>query len=499
MKCICLVFTTLLVSFVVCNAQKINLTTSEEANDPKDGSFQLIDADSSFIYAFRSKEWGYGKIFHLETFSRESLKKLSSIKIPFPEVDSAKFNLEDLFLRGDTFRIFYSYFSKKEKLEKLELIDFDRSGNKIGVTKTIDSSSGKNDRKAGNFSIIDLYTQKKFLSYNSKYANDTLRIDIDHFNYNVEKIKTQTFYMGKDIEGIYHSKIDSEGMLYYIVKAIRSKREKYWAIKIFNPDSNTPVTVNLTHKELNRFKISNFFRTFTDSLDNLNFFTTYSEDNNHYSPEGIYWIKFNKKSMQVISEHFIPFYNNDKRKMYGNGYNKMSNAIMLSFLPISDNSLRMIFESRLQIKSTYYGATVSVQYKINDIQIYTIDTGSTIGYCKIPKAQVVNSDKVKYTGYISFLKSDTSIFIYNELPSNLDISEGAKIKKLRNTRVDDTSIIYTLTDQSSILERDILLEKKNETDTDAILPHETLRTSSKEAFTLHEINGQEYLTRISLE
>src|SRR6185295_411674 len=90
----------------------------------------------------------YRREYHIEIYSRDSLKRLSSVKIPYPDIDSVKFELQNIFIHPDYYQILYSYFDSKRKEEKVNMINVSRSGIKIGE-KTIDSSTGRNARKAG--------------------------------------------------------------------------------------------------------------------------------------------------------------------------------------------------------------------------------------------------------------------------------------------------------------------------------------------------------------
>lgn len=79
------------------------------------------------------------------------------------------------------------------------------------------------------------------------------------------------------------------------------------------------------------------------------------------------------------------------------------------------------------------------------------------------------------------------------------MKEDYKLRKLRNSRVDDTSIITTNVNDTMILNRNILFEKANPAEVDAILPSKQLKTKPWEVFLLREIEGKEYLCRFYYE
>src|SRR5436190_23458256 len=99
-----------------------------EKIETKSGEFIVIDYDSTNLYVFRKKESAsYRREYRLEIYSRDSLKRLSSIKIPYPDIDSVKFELQNIFIHADYYQIVYSYFDSKRKQEKVNLISFNRS------------------------------------------------------------------------------------------------------------------------------------------------------------------------------------------------------------------------------------------------------------------------------------------------------------------------------------------------------------------------------------
>lgn len=494
-------FTLILISNCVF-AQKINCTTSKDFNDFALENSNLFEIDSNSVSVLRYGELKEEKKYRIETYSRDSLILISETPIPFPQSKhpDIKYNFEKLIHIKDKYRLFYSWFSWGERKKRICLTDFDERGLILNQAMSIDSSYGSNDRKAGDFSVINLASNEEFNCIHTQTFFDTVNVNLSRFNFEGQKIKSQTFYIGPTFGEVYYSFTGEDGVLYYILREKKSRKNKEWKIKMFSLESDKPFEVLFSHPELKNQKISPYFKVFKNKRgDILNLITSYSIYNDVYSPDGIYWIKFDRINKRILSENFIPLYNFERRTMYNPYYSRITGGVMVEIIPLSETKIKVIFESRELEKTTYYGATVSETYFIKNIQIFTLDTSRTIGYCKVIKDQQVSPRNVKYTGYVSLFKNDTTSIIYNELPSNIDVKEDYKLRKLRNSRVDDTSIITTNVNDTMILNRNILFEKANPAEVDAILPSKQLKTKPWEVFLLREIEGKEYLCRFYYE
>ncbi|HNR18942.1 MAG TPA: hypothetical protein PKN75_02275 [Bacteroidia bacterium] len=438
----------------------------------------------------------------IETYSRDSLIIISQISVPFPQSThpNIKYNFENLIYQKGKYRLFYSWFNWGERRKRLSLIDFDERGALLNHIISIDSSNANNERKAGDFSVINLASKGEFLCVHNQKFFDTVNVKLSSFDFEGRKLKSQTFFIGPSFGEQYYSFIGEDGVLYYILRGKKSGKNKEWKIKTFSPESGEPFEVLLNHPELKKQKISPFFKVIKNENGNsINLITTYSIYNDVYSPDGIYWIKFDQINKKILSENFVPFYNFERRTMYNPYYSRMAGGVMVEVMPLEETKIKVIFESRELEKTTYYGSTVSETYFIKNIQVFTLDTSKTIGYCKIIKDQQVSPKNVKYTGYVSLFKNDTTSIIYNELPSNLNVKDDYKLRKLRNSRVDDTYIISANLNDTMILNRNVPFEKVNPNEVDAILPSKYLKTKPWEVFLLREIEGKEYLCKFYYE
>src|SRR5437868_15122134 len=111
MKHTFLIFISCICFFTKSKSQQLHYYSGAkiENYDFEERSFVLFSQDSNNIYAFRKH---YYSTYYLDIFDKDSLLKLNSIRIPLPSKDTLKYELEALFIRNDSFLVFYSYFDK---------------------------------------------------------------------------------------------------------------------------------------------------------------------------------------------------------------------------------------------------------------------------------------------------------------------------------------------------------------------------------------------------
>lgn len=194
-------------------SQTVQQYTGAKINE-EDGTFSFFQTDSLNLYAFRYKDQSY----FLDVYDKQSLKRSRLIKIPLPSRDTTKFSLENLFIQNERFQIFYSYFDKSRSAEKLEMLSFDSAGIKIGETKLIDQSEGANQKKSGDFLVINRKKFNEFLSYGYKSTKDSFYINIDHFDYSGNKTQTQDFAAKAEDDYVVGSWIDRDFNLYHLTR-----------------------------------------------------------------------------------------------------------------------------------------------------------------------------------------------------------------------------------------------------------------------------------------
>lgn len=483
------------------HAQQVESYTGAITDNPELGTFNLFRSDSTLLYVFRVGEESRGKKYSLEAYSRDSMQRQLLIQIPLPNVDSVKFHIENLFFHDDYYQVFYSWFDKKNKMEKLQMITFNKSGVQTGETKLIDVSEGKTERKAGYFSVFNRKSSNEFLSYGSKHLKDTSYINIDHYSYEGNKLHTQNFKISEDDGYFAYSTIDSSGSLYYIMtdKLMKSKKAS-WGLRVYTPESESAYIYSLSEPFSKGFIVSARFHSFTDDKENINFISTYSKTASSKYSIGLYWVQFNQKSHSLVKEILVPFKTENNNFKENDNLLEMSSCIITDIQSLPEGKTRIIFESRLATTTTFYGASLGTTYEIGDIVTITIDsTFQTTGMCIIPKKQIVENENVKYTGNLVLHKGDETFFVYNELPENLDIMNVKKIKKVRNAKLDETVIMVTATNDTTIINRKILNEKKPGDEIDALLIYESLSTRNDELYTLRKRNSTNYFTRFFIK
>lgn len=497
-------------------AQSVAYYTGEKI-DKKSGEFYFMDFDSTRLYVFRKIDGAsWRREYRLETYNRDSLKLLSSIKIPYPDIDSVKFELQNIFIHPDYYQVVYSYFDSKRKEEKVNLINFSRSGVKVGETKTIDSSTGRNARKAGYNSVFGWKRSNQILSYNAKFINDTVYINIDHFSYDGNKLRSQNFKYGKEFGYYLYGTIDSSGNLFYVTKIKEKENHKdedpffptvdtldtgvKRSVRMYTPESDTSVVLPLQAISPNQYLLSDRYYSFRDNDGIFNLICTYSQTVDRESADGIYLVRIDTKSQTLLGEKFIPFYCSDNNL----GPNKkgftMPYCTITDILDRPGNGMEIVFENRHAVTESMYGIDIVTTYETGSIFSVLVDSNYVVTrMCRIKKQQYVTGKNEAYTRFTLLHDSTRCFYIYNELPENLNLSPNADIKKVKDSKVDETSIILTATENSKIIEQKMLINKTAPKQIDAILLDSSMDIEGKELFALRRIGKEDYLIKFYLK
>jgi hypothetical protein len=474
-------------------SQTVQYHTGAKIDEEEHGTFQFFRLDSLNLYAFRHKDESY----FLDVYDKQSLERSRLIKIPFPLRDTAKFSVENLFKQDDKFQVFYCYFDKVSSTEKLEMVSFDSAGNKIGETKLIDQSGGMNQKKAGDFLVINRKGLDEFLSYGYKRSKDSFYINIDHFDYWGTRKQTQDFAAKIDDDFVVRSWLDRDFNLYHLTRNKLGVRNVKWGIKLYSPEKTEVYTIPLAKPSIEKINLSNFFKFYTDDQDNLNFISTYSTTPATNKTEGIYIARLDRENHKLINENVIPLKANNRSASSPETFS-LSSGMLTAILPLCNKGLRMVFESRLETTSTLYGLAVDRQFDIGNITTTDLDSNYTVtAIHNIHKQQRTNPANYKFTGFVVLHNGGRSYFVYNELPENLQRTPD-RMKRVNSSKMDETAIIFTLVDSNDDkIVRTVLIDKNAKNNVDALLPNSYLAEENT-LYALRRINNDNYLIKIFL-
>jgi len=483
-----LIFTT--ASNIGTYCQVLQYRTGDKIVAYDEGTFKLHDMDSLYLYAFRN----HYEAYYVDVYDRDSLRRNALIRIPLPSKDSIKYGLESLFIRNDTFQIFYSYFDKISKAEKLEMITFNRQGEKIGETKLIDVSEGKNEKKAGSFSVHNEKKLNEFISYSFKQLQDTMYINIDHFDYTGIKKRSQSFILEEE-DYIIYSTWDEDYNLYHLTRNKRGNRDVTWNIRFYRPEAESPQIIRLKRASAERVYLSNFFMTYRDGQQRLNFITPYTMRPQSKYAEGMYIAQIDPVSHVLIKEDIVPFEIKGGDKEYQRDFSLFS-CIPVAAIPLGNGRLRMVFESRLQTITKLYWAEIANEFEIGNIITVDLDANNSVTEIhKVKKDQNTEEGYFKFTGFAILIHAGKSYFIYNELPGNLQLNPK-DFEPVTWKKISKTVVIYTSVDSNKV-KRNILISKDPDSGTDAIIPGSYLRAHDKsEIYLLRKIKKDVFLTKI---
>jgi len=485
-------------SVVNISAQTVHFYSGAKIPDYDSMSFRMFEQDSTSLYAIRYDK----KDYFLDIYEKELLKNEAHIKVPLPPKDSIQYSFENLFVFKDNFSVFYSYFDEKNLCKKLEMLNFKRNGEKIGAAKLIDTSGGKNARKAGSFSILNSKAAKELLSYGYKTVKDSTYININHFDYTGTKTRTQNISLGKDPGYEVYSAFDDKWDLYRLTRSrLRNKNVK-WNVIVYSPSSNTPQIIELKQLSKDTISLSGRGMSYVDDHDQINLLLPYTTPSSDKNAVGAYIVQIDTKSYKLVKEVAIPF----KTGSSGDSDNadnddfSLSSCIPMQIITTANNGLRIVFESRLRTTTTYYGIKLQNEFDIGDIITVDVDSNYVAKQInRIKKKQHTNEEKFQFTGYAPLTYKGKSYFLYNELPRNLQCPPD-EMKKVNSSKTDETVVIYATIDSGKV-QRTILINKPPKSATDAIFPGSVFRDKNKRQviYLLRKKEADMYLTKIFIE
>jgi hypothetical protein len=458
---------------------------------PDTASYQLYSYDSKKLYVFRTNSIGLKSNYTLQVYSRDSLKQLDTIPVPFVSTNSLVYQLKHLLIHKDYYQLLYSWYNASSQKAKLEMVNFDSEGKKIGETITVDSSVGWNASKAGEFYVYNVPENNEFICYTEKYVKGKLMINIDHFNYEGKKIKTTNFDNVR-IAFIAHEFADRDGGIFFVTRG-RTDASNDWKLRIFSPVSDT--AFNIEFKKANEVKLylHDQFYSFISADSNLYLLTPYSDNEDSKYSEGLYVVKVDLKNHTLAHDEFIPFTKNINGVSDDDddeGSFSISSCFLKQVVELPDGRMNILFESSFQKNETF-----STEYVIGNIFSVEIDSSfKTLSVCRINKKQVFTNRGNIFTGFFPLVEKEKLFLIYNDLKENSN-PEG-KIKALRSFNLNEASAAIVTLENNKINQKQELIRKKYPGLTDALLIRSALRTDDNEVYMLRQIDKSVYLTKI---
>ncbi len=439
-----------------------------------------------------------GADHYIDVFDRSTLSRVHHTKIPLPTADSIDFDIENIFIQEDTFRVFYSYFNRSTSSVNLEMTIFDLNGIKCGETKLIDKSEGKNKRKAGGFGIYNRQSRNEFLSYGYRFIKDTTLINIDYFDYEGIKNRSQNIVLPDERGVTVHYMMDEDCDLYLLTRNKRGKRNASWSMKIYTPDISEPKIIPLHKLDSSDIILTEFYNTYYDPDGNICLLTPYSEGTMNEVAKGVYIVKINQASNTLVKESIVPFKRKNEEKNEETNIS-LSSCIIKKVLTFDDNRSSIIIESRLKTTTTMYGVPVANQYEIGNIITMDLDSNDSITEIhKIKKDQYATPDYYRYTGFAILADSRQSFFIYNDLAENLQKTPD-KMKKVKPGNIDETVVIQTTIENNKV-KRSQLIDKLPDAGIDAVLPNSYLSDIKKgEIYLVRKVNSEYFPIKIYIK
>lgn len=467
MRYIVLIFISALF-FLKGNSQPLSYNYGPKIDNYNNIYFTLFQQDSANLYAFNYDKTAY----FLDIFDKNDLSKTAHISIPFPSKDSIKFDFENLFILKDRFLVFYSYFNKTDQAIILEMVAFDAAGNRMGNITELDKLPGKNEKKAGSFLVTNRPLENKFLSYGYKRNKGNYNLNIDHFDYEGNKLDSQDFVI--DNSRFLEESFNNGETICRLERDKFNEKIASWFLSFYSPSSPKAQTIQINPSPGSNINLTGKFGSYIEN-GILYLLSPYTTGMFAQKAKGVYLITADLKEQRVLNRVVIPFKAEAVEGADSEDFS-LASCILTNIIPIK-NGLRVLFESRL-MTSTY---GVPTGYNLGNIIALDIDSNFMLkDISRIYKKQVAKPATVRYMGFISLSYNDTTFCIYNELPQNLGRAND-KIKNVKSTYTDET-VVISATPGSAGGQKNILIDKAGKSETTAILPRTVLKDKFRKGY-----------------
>ncbi len=430
--------------------------------------FTLFQQDSSNLYAFNYK----GPAYFLDIFRKDDLSQAAHIPIPLPSKDSIKFDFENLFVLKDRFLVFYSYFNKSDQAIKLEMLAFDATGKRMGAIKQLDELPGKNEKKAGTFMVSNRPLENKFLSYGYKRNKGNYYLNLDHFDYEGNKLESQDFVI--DNSRFLEESFNNGETICRLERDRFNEKTASWFLSFYSSSSGKAQTIDINPAAGSKINIAGKFGSYMEN-GVLYLLSPYTTGIFTQKARGVYLVTADLKEQRVLNRAVIPFKAEAVEGADSEDFS-LASCILTDIIPIK-TGLRVLFESRL-MTSTY---GVPTGYNLGNIIALDIDSNFMLkDISRIYKKQVARPASVRYMGFIPLSYNDTTFCIYNELPQNLGRAND-KIKNVKSASTDETVVISAAL-SSAGGQKNILINKEGKSEITALLPRTVLKDKFRKGY-----------------
>jgi hypothetical protein len=500
----------ILVFLIVLNSSSYSQTVAfnkgAKIERLEQASFRFLEIDNDSIYVYRVDNYQC----YLEVFDRDSIQRRNVIRIPLEFIDSSYYNIEKIFLRGDTISLIYSYFDNKNLCETLEMMQLNHAGKLLNSIQKLDLLYGKKQSKAGYFLIRESSKEQQFYSYGMKFSNNEVKGFVNEYNFLGNTVDSNSFTLDNNRRILDNPVFDNHSNLYYLTKDGSKLNGFNWDLIIYSLEKKT-IDVNL----LPLLSCEKFFladNSVVSKSENgvLNLFFLYKLEKSSYECHGLYVIQIDEKKLVVSNEIAIPFRRIEGDKdIYKSSIVDYS-GMLINLIQLDSNKTRITLESKIHRSSnaawmplTFIAMGiigVGILYHNEEEQrrsIFTIDINKSMEITevhKVRKDQIAKEYNEKYIGFATLNDSKSVYYLYNDLPKNLN-RVPKKQKAVTNVGFKSTQIV-SLSDINGKIEKNVILSKKSKKEISAILPNINIQDTKKgELFSLQQIDSTVFLTK----
>lgn len=471
------------------------ITIGDQIELGKKDNMYYTSYSNEAVYVIKvEKEKGdrYGTLL---AFSRRDLKQAFSFPITVPRIDAETFKIEGLYFYTGKLNFFYSYYSKKEQVNKLMLVTYDQTGKPIGAGKDLLKSDVDKESKTGYF-VTD---------FNKETGNTVCMHFLDK-TIAQEKLITpevQLLMISASGEIAYQKKVklsdddhfelagytsDKFGNVYfaaypYIMQVYKKPNMFY----VFDATSKSVSSFDMVKTRISGKEKLIRRGIFTiDKNNNVFFFDQFSGNLNGTDGLGIFAARFDAQQKQLKTS-FLPYNTpppGEKPKKNGKYELTYFNPQYATIL--NDNSIRLFFE-KSYFDSNYYlnssfGLLASISNDLSTLKQSYLN--KDLSFTKL-ESNIIYS--------IPFQSGNTSYMLFNsDFKENKPGEIETKYTNRRHSlsgcigKFDDDELAQVLPVEKPLLDKKFLFVAES-----------FIKADSNEIFAACELEGQLRVCKIS--
>ena len=412
-------------------AQQLKTLMGETVSYSKTHYFSFAGYDDANFYLLEFDKNKSGVRADITAFNRRTMKKIFSKPVVVPDFNGDKFSLNEILFSEDRILIFYSFYSKEDKLQQLMATYYATDGTPSGKAVEVFRASGKTKAKSGHFRVTSSDNRKYFLVWHHPSAyglgeNMFGEYTVEILNTDLETLYEKESMLEKYSADLKRIMIHNNGNAYIFGHQLGRGKEEENFIKFISHGTKTEKQVGIGGK----FKIKTFAAGsdfYVDDKGTVYFIGLYSLTYDENKTKGIYIARLQEDG-SIKNDAIIPYTLTDDKKPKSDKKN-----VTKEYYSIRDVKFREGNISILSCKNWIVaGNTDITTVKFGEGMFqYTVDYNfNMLNETFVSRNQTGAKEEKEMAFDIPFFNSEASYLLFNDTKENME-SENPEVKAIK--------------------------------------------------------------------